>query len=171
MNIYCGNNNLDDGLTTGTKRLGSKNECLRRGYGSGYHAPLNPKMGDPYVAVDPRRYYCGDNPVVPAGYDFDGSPSKCIQKGFGVGQVAKWNDVGGDTLIARLRRMWARFREHYLLRLLLTYVLFSIVAVIVWYYRPGFLLTGTSFNRLYTGLFMAGVFVVFYGLVALLLRV
>ena len=84
----CVGNRLDPRLVRGTHVLGSKYQCLRKGFGTGSHLPYDPKYLLDYEPVDPRRFYCGTKDL-PEGYFADGSPAICFRKGLGAGRRVK----------------------------------------------------------------------------------
>jgi len=83
---YCGNNAQDPQLLAGNVVLGTRYGCMRKGIGRGLHLPYDPKFAGAYMPIDQRRYYCGNQPVAPAGYTDLGSLPQCIQKGVGIGK-------------------------------------------------------------------------------------
>jgi hypothetical protein len=83
---YCGNNAQNPDLLAGNVVLGTPYGCMRKGIGRGLHMPYDPSFAGAYVPIDQRRYYCGKQPVAPAGYAGIGSLSQCIQKGVGIGK-------------------------------------------------------------------------------------
>jgi len=89
--IYCGNNHLDTELVNGKVRLGTPYGCMRKGVGVGLHLPYDKKFAGAYAPIDQRKIYCGNEPMLPDGYDSMGSLSQCLQKGVGIGkrQVAQ----------------------------------------------------------------------------------
>jgi hypothetical protein len=97
--IYCGSNSLNPQLVAngGVKTIGSRHQCLRKGIGQGLHMPLDLGYNSPYQAIDPRRFYCGDNAVLPAGYTANGTLQQCFNTGIGVGrrQLAQRAIAGG----------------------------------------------------------------------------
>ena len=86
--IYCGSNRLNPQLVGngGLKTIGNRNQCLRKGIGQGLHMPLDPSYNNPYQPIDPRRFYCGNNAVLPAGYSANGTLQQCFNTGIGVGR-------------------------------------------------------------------------------------
>lgn len=84
-NLYCGNNRLDPSILNGTKIIGTRNRCLRLGFGAGYHSPVDPNYTDDYEPIDIRKFYCGDKEILPTGYDAVGNLPICLRKGFGMG--------------------------------------------------------------------------------------
>ena len=84
--IYCGNNAQDDQLLDGTKIIGTRHGCMKKGFGKGFNMPYDPKFGGPYTPIDKRKIYCGNNSEKPDGYDSIGSLSQCLQKGIGIGK-------------------------------------------------------------------------------------
>lgn len=87
-NIYCGSNSLNPQLIAngGTQNIGTRHQCLRKGIGKGLNMPFDPSYNDPYQPIDPRQFYCGDNVVLPAGYDANGTIQQCLSKGIGIGR-------------------------------------------------------------------------------------
>jgi hypothetical protein len=97
--IYCGSNSLNPQLVAngGVKTIGSRHQCLRKGIGQGLHMPLDLGYNSPYQAIDPRRFYCGDSAILPAGYTANGTLQQCFNTGIGVGrrQLAQRAIAGG----------------------------------------------------------------------------
>lgn len=84
--IYCGNNAQDDQLLDGTRIIGTRYGCMKKGFGKGFNMSYDPKFAGPYTPIDKRRIYCGNNSEKPEGYDSMGSLSQCLQKGIGIGK-------------------------------------------------------------------------------------
>jgi len=84
--IYCGNNAQDDQLIDGTRIIGTRHGCMKKGFGKGFNMPYDPKFSGPYTPIDKRKIYCGNNSEKPDGYDSIGSLSQCLQKGIGIGK-------------------------------------------------------------------------------------
>lgn len=87
-NIYCGSNRLNPQLIAngGTKNIGTRHQCLRKGIGQGLNMPFDQSYNDPYQPIDPRQFYCGDSVVLPVGYDANGTINQCLSKGIGIGR-------------------------------------------------------------------------------------
>jgi len=83
MNTYCGNNRLEPSVVNGTRRIGTRPECLKKGFGVGMSMP---RGDDAFEAIDSRSYYCGGANRLPRDYDLMGSPSICLRKGIGAGR-------------------------------------------------------------------------------------
>ena len=47
--IYCGNNTNHPSLLSGTHRIGTNYECLRKGIGVGSHLPYDEDYNQQYV--------------------------------------------------------------------------------------------------------------------------
>ena len=92
-NLYCGNNSLDPSIMNGSKVIGTRNKCLRMGFGAGYHSELNPNYTDDYEPIDRRKFYCGDKEYLPNGYDAIGNLPICLRKGFGMGVRKKYLEL------------------------------------------------------------------------------
>ena len=84
--IYCGNNAMHPDLVNGTARAGTRLECLRRGFGSGFHSAVDLSFLQPYEAIDARKKYCGNREILPDGYDMFGNAPTCFQKGWATGK-------------------------------------------------------------------------------------
>ena len=85
---YCGNNKNSSQLREngGDKVLGTNYECMRVGFGAGYHNPIADI--DEFLNYEPiyikPKMWCG-NGDPKEGY-VRGYPSDCLKKGFGAGQ-------------------------------------------------------------------------------------
>ena len=85
---YCGNNKNSSQLREngGDKVLGTNYECMRVGFGAGYHNPIADI--DEFLNYEPiyikPKMWCG-NGEPKEGY-VRGYPSDCLKKGFGAGQ-------------------------------------------------------------------------------------
>jgi hypothetical protein len=114
--IYCGNNNNHPSVLSGTHRIGTNYECLRKGIGVGSHLPYDEDYNNQHVPVDNRKYYCGNEPQLPVGggHFAIGSPSKCLAVGIGVGKAQKAR-VGPPRFM-------------YFIRYILPYVLFFLIS-------------------------------------------
>jgi len=84
--IYCGNNAQDDQLLDGTRIIGTRHGCMKKGFGKGFNMSYDSKFAGPYTPIDKRKIYCGNNSEKPEGYDSIGSLSQCLQKGIGIGK-------------------------------------------------------------------------------------
>ena len=92
-NLYCGNNMLDIEVVNGNKVIGTRNKCLRMGFGAGYHSQINPNYRDDYEPIDRRKFYCGDKEYLPNGYDAIGNLPICLRKGYGIGVRTKYLEL------------------------------------------------------------------------------
>lgn len=103
MNIYCGNNFLDSDLINGNSILGTLYGCFRKGIGKGLHLPYDEKYALDYDPIDTRKIYCGNNGILPEGYDRFGNLPQCLQKGVAVGKRQKAlehiEEDGGENII------------------------------------------------------------------------
>jgi len=87
--IYCGNNQLEPALQNGIKRLGTRYECLKQGYGRGFYEPVDAKFLSPYQPIDVRKFYCGNENDLPDGYHDFGTLHSCSTTGYGAGKRVK----------------------------------------------------------------------------------
>ena len=88
VSTYCGNNKNSSQLREngGDKTLGTNYQCMRIGFGAGYHNPIVDI--DEFLNYEPiyikPKMWCG-NGDPKEGY-VRGYPSDCLKKGFGAGQ-------------------------------------------------------------------------------------
>ena len=82
--VYCGNNSSDVGLLNGSKVLGTRSRCLRKGVGRGMRLPYDPTYLGAYTPIDNRNIYCGDQEQIPEGYSAMGNLPQCLVKGIGI---------------------------------------------------------------------------------------
>ena len=87
--IYCGNNELDPRLKNGRSRVGTRYECLKKGYGRGFHEPVSKAFSRPYSPIDERRFYCGEESDLPDDYHDFGTLHGCFMTGYGAGKKSK----------------------------------------------------------------------------------
>ena len=87
--IYCGNNYANRDVRNGSKIVGTKYQCLKKGVGVGLHMPNDKDYDEEYIPIDTRKIYCGEAPRLPAGYDLVGSNGMCFAKGVGIGRKLK----------------------------------------------------------------------------------
>jgi len=92
METYCGNNSLEAGLVNGTKVLGTRYGCFRKGIGRGFHLPIDNNYMGEYEPIDNRRIYCGNQVQLPNGYNYMGNLPQCLVKGIGVGKRLQANN-------------------------------------------------------------------------------
>nr|QEA08331.1 putative protein 378R [Iridovirus Liz-CrIV] len=93
IQLYCGNNARDEGLINGTKILGTRYQCLKKGIGKGLNEPIL-KYNNDYEPIENVRIYCG-NGALPNNKDRFGTRDECLRKGFAVGQKQKYIRDGG----------------------------------------------------------------------------
>lgn len=88
VSTYCGNNknSLQLRENGGDKTLGTNYQCMKIGFGAGYHNPIVDI--DEFLNYEPiyikPKMWCG-NGDPKEGY-VRGYPSDCLKKGFGAGQ-------------------------------------------------------------------------------------
>ena len=88
--MYCGNNSRNPSLLDGTKVVGNRRGCLKKGIGVGIHRiPLDLSYLQPYSPIDNRKIYCGNSGHLPQNYDLVGTLQQCYQIGVGVGKSIK----------------------------------------------------------------------------------
>ena len=101
MNIYCGNNRLAPELQNGSSTLGTRHQCLKKGFGIGLHKPVPPGYRG-YEPIDTTKYFCGNGDILPDSYDLLGSPSACLRKGIGAGMAKAQTRGGGHNTRTRV---------------------------------------------------------------------
>ena len=89
MNIYCGNNRLNNNVVNGTSLIGNRYHCFKKGVGKGLSLPIDENYRNDYEPIDNTRIYCGNKEDLPDNYDRFGNLSHCLQKGIGVGKKIK----------------------------------------------------------------------------------
>ena len=87
--IYCGNNSLDPHVQNGRSRIGTRYECLKKGFGRGVHEPVNKAFDRPYSPIDVRKFYCGNDNVLPDEYHDFGTLHGCFMTGYGAGKKSR----------------------------------------------------------------------------------
>jgi hypothetical protein len=92
--IYCGNNGRDEGLRNGSKILGTRYQCLKKGIGRGLKEPIL-SYTDDYEPIDQVKVFCGNGNILPQNKDRLGTRGECLRKGFAVGQKQKYTRDGG----------------------------------------------------------------------------
>jgi hypothetical protein len=97
--IYCGNNRK---RLTRKNRLGTRYTCLRKGFGIGYHLPVDKELIKGYEPIDDIHVYCGNKTILPNTYDRFGNLPDCLQKGVSVGQIKKAQEVYRRTTRRRI---------------------------------------------------------------------
>ena len=128
MNIYCGNNALHDDIVINGKVIGNRYQCLRKGIGSGLNMPLDISYAGEYVPIDDTKIYCGNQDILPEGYNRLGNNPQCLQKGVAIGKRTK--ALRGGTTISFLKDNI----------FILFYIVVEILFFIIMYYiKPSFL--------------------------------
>ena len=93
--VVCTNNKLDPRLaaSAGTQELGTRSQCIRRGFGSGLHSKPEDvedflrKHSVPYSKIiEQKLWYKDSTDQMPAGYQVATLP-QAFQRGFGAGQA------------------------------------------------------------------------------------
>ncbi|ADO00429.1 hypothetical protein WIV_gp086 [Wiseana iridescent virus] len=92
--LYCGNNSRERGLVDGTKVLGTRYQCLKKGIGRGLKEPIF-TWSDEYSPIEEVKVFCGNGDVLPQNKDRFGTRDECLRKGFAVGQHQKYTRDGG----------------------------------------------------------------------------
>ena len=91
--MYCGNNARDTGLQNGSKVLGTRYQCLKKGIGRGLHEPIFEYNQD-YEPIEQTKLFCGNGNALPRDKDRFGTRDECLRKGFAVGQKQKYEREG-----------------------------------------------------------------------------
>ena len=89
--MYCGNNKLSKDLLSGIKKLGTRYDCLRRGFGAGYNSKKNvDSYGDNYEPLTEDKFYCGKQKLLSNSYSRFGTLADCFRRGYGLGLKKKF---------------------------------------------------------------------------------
>jgi hypothetical protein len=102
--MYCGNNRLHPDLLDGTRRLGTRKECLDRGVRVGLSLPPERSYAGSYEPIDNTKIYCGNSSVLPDGYDRFGAIFECHRIGVGRGKSIKSKRSYGRRRSKRKKR-------------------------------------------------------------------
>ena len=103
--IYCGNNSRDEGLLNGSKILGTRYQCLKKGVGKGLAEPVLVHNLE-YEPIEDYGSYCGFGNLPENKLRF-GTREECLRKGFGIGQKIKYDREGlQQTPIITRDRNW-----------------------------------------------------------------
>jgi hypothetical protein len=92
--LYCGNNARDEGLRNGSKILGTRYQCLKKGIGRGLNEPIF-SYSNEYEPIEQVKVFCGNGITLPRDKDRFGTRDECLRKGFAVGQKQKYTRDGG----------------------------------------------------------------------------
>ena len=87
--IYCGNNSSHPSISSGKKKIGTRETCLRKGIKVGIAQPVDPAYLSKYTPIDKTKKYCGEESNLPSGYDRFGNLYECFSTGIGVGKRIK----------------------------------------------------------------------------------
>ena len=88
-NIYCGNNKFEPTLVDGSRSLGTRYSCLKKGIRTGYAMDVDENFKKPYQPIVVDKKYCGRKTALPDGYSRFGGLHECYQAGVGVGKRKK----------------------------------------------------------------------------------
>lgn len=134
MNIYCGNNGLDENLVNGNIILGSRYKCLRKGIGTGLRLPYDNKYNMDYEPIDKTKMYCGDKDILPDRYDIFGNLPQCLQKGVAIGKRQK--ALKGEPFLDVLKNKKYTYYYRFVLWLFISLIIF----LLLYYLKPNFVL-------------------------------
>ena len=135
MQTYCGNNAIHPELLNGSKILGTRYSCLKKGIGTGLNLPYDINYSYPYQPIDDTQIYCGDGDNLPPNYDRFGNLAQCLQKGIAIGKVQK-AQMGPDLYSYNLK---------YIIFLIFAIILFAILYTI----KPSILINKNQDNTEY----------------------
>lgn len=82
MTCYCGSN---ENLPESYDRFATRYECLRKGFGI---CKYNGKLGSKEVVGKKKKksekIYCGNDLLLPEGYDRYANRYECLKRGYGI---------------------------------------------------------------------------------------
>jgi hypothetical protein len=143
MNIYCGNNKLDETLLNGSSIIGTRYKCLRKGIGTGLNMKYDNKYNSEYEPIYDTKIYCGDKETLPENYDSFGNLPQCLQKGVAIGKKQK--ALKGPPFLYSITN--SKYIYYY--KFILWLILSSIVFIILYYKKNIFdILLNPYFNQL-----------------------
>ncbi len=143
MNIYCGNNRLNNNLVNGTSLLGNRYDCFKKGLGKGLSLSIDENYRNGYEPIDNTRIYCGNRKELPENYDRFGNLPHCLQKGIGVGKRIKIENEGNnlDGGTENLDLNYKKDKKRIKLINLIINIIFSIlVFFLLFITKPSFLI-------------------------------
>ena len=86
MDISCSNNKLAKDVLSGLKRIGTRYECLRKGFGQGYYnGKSDTDYTEVYEPITIDKFYCGTKLKLPKKYNRFGTLPDCLRKGWTIG--------------------------------------------------------------------------------------
>ena len=100
--IYCGNNAKSVDILNGSKVIGTRYACLKKGIGKGLNSSVDNNYIGEYEPIDTRKIYCGTTENLPDGYDLMGSLPQCLQKGIGIGKKQKADQQVNPEINSRI---------------------------------------------------------------------
>ena len=100
--IYCGNNAKSVDILNGSKVIGTRYACLKKGIGKGLNSSVDNNYIGEYEPIDTRKIYCGTTENLPDGYDLMGSLPQCLQKGIGIGKKQKADQQVNQEINSRI---------------------------------------------------------------------
>jgi hypothetical protein len=110
--IYCGNNKLHPDLENGTRRLGTRSECFRKGLKNGLALPVDELFTKPYEPINKEKKYCGDEEKMPYGFDRLGGLHECYLKGVGTGKRKKaMNSKKSDRKVRKSKKRGGKVKK------------------------------------------------------------
>ena len=90
MDISCSNNKLAKDVLSGLKRIGTRYECLRKGFGEGYYnGKSDTDYTEVYEPITIDKFYCGTKLKLPKKYNRFGTLPDCLRKGWTIGMQKK----------------------------------------------------------------------------------
>ena len=141
MNIYCGNNVLDNNLVNGNILLGTRYKCLKKGIGTGLNMPYDSKYTNDYEPIDNRKIYCGDKNSLPSEYDTFGNLPQCLQKGVAIGKRKK--ALKGEPFLYNVLQ---NKKYTYYYRFVFGLFISLIIFLILYYTKPSFVLKNENIS-------------------------
>ena len=108
--------------------LGTRYQCLKKGFGVGRHLPLPPKLDQNYMPIDERKIYCGNEDNLPASYDYLGNLPLCLQKGVGIGRNVKIQQYKASGV-------WGKYKYIYAFSILYLIIVIT-TGMLLYYTQP-----------------------------------
>jgi hypothetical protein len=141
MNIYCGNNILDNNIVNGNAVVGTRYKCLKKGIGTGLNMPYDSKYAGEYEPIDNTKMYCGDKNSLPSDYDVFGNLPQCLQKGVAIGKRKR--ALKGEPFLYNVLQ---NKKYTYYYRFAFSLFLCLIIFLFLYYTKPSFILKSKDTN-------------------------
>ena len=167
--MYCGNNALHPEVISGRKIIGTRYKCMQKGINVGLNQPLDLNYNVPFEPIDNRKFYCGNNNILPDGYHDNGTLYHCFTKGIGIGKVQA-NEQNNENNENNEKEPVVKTKFSLIIFVFLYLTICAIFIITLYYTKPSFItitnngvieIDWTKFG-LYIALFCIIIAILFY---------